>query len=133
MQVGDSAAQVLGSLGRAFEALDVKAAAAAAGQLEGAARALPPGSSQRARLGQRLTAFAGPLKSGDKQELKKVSPHFDNTEVALHVPSTLPALPLSSLLGCASRFVVTTSLRLPQRGSRRHRHVFYSSTSWQTS
>ncbi|GAQ91681.1 hypothetical protein KFL_008340010 [Klebsormidium nitens] len=72
-EVGDAAAQVLGNLGRAFEALDVKAAAAAAGKLEGAARALPAGSSQRARLGQRLTAFAGPLRSGDKQELKKVA------------------------------------------------------------
>lgn len=75
MQVGDSAAAVLSSLGRAFEALDVKAAASAAGRLAEAASGLPPKSSQRARFGQRLAAFAGPLRSGDKEELKKVRRH----------------------------------------------------------
>ena len=71
-QVGDSAAAVLGSLGRAFESLDARAAAAAARGLADAAAALPPKSSERARFGRRLGSFAGPLRSGDCEELKQV-------------------------------------------------------------
>lgn len=71
-QVGDSAAAVLGGLGRAFESLDVKAAAAAARGLADAAAGLAPKSSERARFGRRLASFAGPLRSGDCEELKQV-------------------------------------------------------------
>ncbi|GAQ88281.1 hypothetical protein KFL_004150050 [Klebsormidium nitens] len=72
-EVGDSAAAVLGGLGRAFESLDAKAAAAAARGLADAAAGLPPKSSERARFGRRLAAFAGPLRSGDCEELKQVA------------------------------------------------------------